>query len=464
MPHRFVLLMLAAFLLTLTGCADDPNSDPDPRPNILIIMSDDQRYDLMEYMPLTRSLIFDQGITFDHAYVTTPQCCPSRSSILTGKYAHNHGVLTNTMPLNKPTLVQSLHENGYYTGLVGKYLNSYPKASNDDGPLPEFDSWVALDSGPHDARYFDPVLSVSTGWLEHEGYMTYILRDYALDFLDQAAEQDKPFFLMFTPYAPHLPAEPAPEDTGLFPNPSPYRPPSFNEEDVSDKPAWLADMPLMPEAKIEDVDMRYWQQARTLAALDRSIETIMQKLEEKDMLDNTIVIYLSDNGHASGEHRVGGGKMYVYEELIHVPLAIRYPPLITTSRIDSTLVANIDLAPTLYELAGIPIPADVDGLSLLPLLRGQTLERDKLIIEAWPKPNRDSPPYLAVRTERYLYVETEGDRFELYDMDKDPFQLENQIDNPEYADVIAELHTYLEEARASIPPLTPVYASDEEDE
>jgi N-acetylglucosamine-6-sulfatase len=135
MLRRFIILT-AALLLTLAGCAA-PHS-PAPRPNILIIMSDDQRYDQMEYMPLTRSLIFKQGITFDHAYVTTPQCCPSRSSILTGKYAHNHGVLTNVMELDQPTLVQALHEHGYFTGLVGKYLNSYPKAG--DSPLPEFDS------------------------------------------------------------------------------------------------------------------------------------------------------------------------------------------------------------------------------------------------------------------------------------------------------------------------------------
>jgi N-acetylglucosamine-6-sulfatase len=451
------LITLTAALLTLAGCAAPQNSGP--RPNILIIMSDDQRYDQMEYMPLTRSLIFEQGITFDHAFVTTPQCCPSRSSILTGKYAHNHGVLTNVMDLEQPTLVQALHEHGYFTGLVGKYLNSYPKAG--DGPLPEFDSWVALDSGT-DAKYNNPTLYANGDWSKHEGYQTYILRDYALDFLDQAAAQDKPFFLMFTPYAPHLPAEPAREDIGLFWELPPHRPPNFNEEDMSDKPNWLAGARLIEGGELENVDGRYWQQNRAVVGLDRSIETLMQKLEEKGFLENTIIIYLSDNGHAAGEHRISGGKMYAYEELIHVPLAIRYPPLIPTPRIDSTLVANIDLAPTLYELAGIPIPDDVDGLSLVPLLRGEVLERDKVLIEAWPRPDRESPPYLAVRTTRYLYVETEGDRSELYDMDKDPFQLENQIDNPEYADVIAELHAYLEEARATMPPVSPIFTKEEE--
>jgi N-acetylglucosamine-6-sulfatase len=458
--HR--IIVLAALLLFLAGC-DNPSTRPaaDSRPNFLIIVSDDQRYDHMEYMPLTRALIFDQGVTFDHAYATTPQCCPSRSSILTGMYAHNHGVLTNAMKLEQTTLPQRLQEAGYTTGLVGKYLNSYPVKR--DPPLPEFDTWVSFDSGPDHALYFDPEFYIGATKSEQEGYQTYLLRDYALEFLDEAAKRDKPFFLLFTPYAPHSPSIPAPEDTNLYSDLPPAHSPNINEEDVSDKPAWLQEKPLLTEEEIAKFDSNYRNQIRTLAALDRSIEALIQKLEDEGMLENTVIIFMSDNGHGRGEHRLPGGKVYPYEEMIHVPMAMRYTPLIDDPYIESAIVANIDIAPTLYALAGIPIPTDVDGASLVSLLQGDEDWRDKILIEAWPKPGQDSPPYLAVRTARYLYVETRGDRSELYDMESDPFQLENQIDNLKYADIVAELHAYLEEARGSIPPVTPYYdAKDDE--
>src|SRR5262249_48388767 len=154
----FRLLCANLALLILAGCtASQPPAAR--RPNILIIISDDQRYDEMMTMPHTQDLIFNQGITFDHAYVTTPQCCPSRSSILTGMYAHHHGVLTNDMRLTQTTMVQRLHQSGYFTGIVGKYLNSYPLS--DDPPLPEFDYWVSMPDKGTNGAYFDPYLNVN---------------------------------------------------------------------------------------------------------------------------------------------------------------------------------------------------------------------------------------------------------------------------------------------------------------
>lgn len=185
-------------------------------PELLIIVTDDQRYDTMEYMPNTQRLIFDQGATFSRGYVTTPFCCPSRASILTGMYAHNHGVYVNEIPLEIGTVAEALYRNGYFTGLVGKYLNSW------NGDMrPEFDYWVSFWGGTM-KHYYDPDLNVNGTWSKHAGYSTYLFRDYGLEFLDEAARQSRPFFLLYTPNAPHAPFTPAKEDTALYTDLPPY--------------------------------------------------------------------------------------------------------------------------------------------------------------------------------------------------------------------------------------------------
>jgi arylsulfatase A-like enzyme len=155
----------------------------------------------MEAMPYTTSVIFDQGIAFDKAYVTTSRCCPSRSSILTGMYAHNHNVRVNSDNLMEKTMFSFLHDEGYATGLVGKYLNSYPKEGTEP-PLPEFDLWAALVSGPDTAAYNDPMMNVNGTWEQQEGYQTYVLRDFALEFIQTSIDNDQPFALLFSPFAP----------------------------------------------------------------------------------------------------------------------------------------------------------------------------------------------------------------------------------------------------------------------
>jgi arylsulfatase A-like enzyme len=404
--------------------------------NILIILSDDQRYDTMAYMPRTQSRIFDQGITFSRAYITTPSCCPSRASLLTGLYAYNHAVHDNQDSLGKPTFVEDLHAAGYYTGIVGKYLNSW-----DGSQRTEFDFWVSFAGGA--SPYFDPRLNVNGEWKDHSGYMTYILRDYASDFLDNALDREAPFILLFTPNAPHEPSEPAPGDDTLYPDLPLHRPPSFDEEDVSDKPDWLQEYEPLTEERIQAIDDLRLEQIQSLNALDEAVESLIVKLEEAGELDNTLVVYLSDNGYFWGEHRRRRGKGYAWEEAILVPFAIRYPPLIPKARVEAHMVANIDLAPTIYQLAGLTIPAPIDGLSLVPLLQGNPEWRDRLVIENWVR----FGPYTAVRTDRYLYVEWDNDRTELYDMENDPYQLDNQAENPEYAEVLADLHNYLRQVR-----------------
>ncbi len=271
------------------------------RPNILLIISDDQRYDSMNYMPRTKSRIFDQGVKFANAYATTPLCCPSRASILTGMYAHNHNVRDNNAPLAAPTFMQYLHDNGYYTGIVGKYLGYW-----NGNPRPEYDYWATFQGTT--APYFDPVLNINGTEGVAKGYITHRLRGYSLDFLTRAHRQSKPFALIVTPNAPHEPADPAPEDANLYPNLAPYRPPSYNEADVSDKSSFLQSQPLLTADVSAQYDDLRRKQLQTLNAVDTLVNQLLNQLQAQGKLDTTLVIYMSDNGMMYGEHRRGGKK------------------------------------------------------------------------------------------------------------------------------------------------------------
>src|SRR5574341_1212190 len=357
------------------------------RPNFLIIISDDQRYDTIEFMPRMNARLINQGVSFTHAYVTTPLCNPSRASILTGMYAHNHGVRVNEDVLQVRTFVERLHERGYYTGLVGKYLNS-----SDGNPWPEFDFWVSHSGGS--VPYSNPTLNFNGTWRKQSGYVTEIFRDNGLEFLNRAAQKNQPFVLIFTPNAPHAPAVPAPGDQVLYPNLPLHRPPNFNEADVSDKPAWLQAIGLWAAGRITAIDTLRRRQIQTLNGLDQAVEGLFDKLAQQGKLDCTLVVYLSDNGFFWGEHRLTD-KLRVYEPSSRVPFALRYPPLVGGPLLEAKLVANIDIAPTIYELAGLPMPAEVDGRSLVPLLQGKPGWREELLIEGWMQ-NLPRPPYIAI--------------------------------------------------------------------
>lgn len=444
MPRKaisiFQFIFAVILILSTTGCRVPFIEDE--RPNFLIIVTDDQRFDTMKYMPNTQQLIFDQGVTFSSGYITTPFCCPSRASILTGLYAHNHYVYVNTDNLLLPTLVEDLHKNGYYTGLVGKYLNSW------DGSIrPEFDYWVTFWGGtvPH---YYDPELNVNGDWGTRTGYMTYLFEDYVKEYLDKATSQRKPFFLLFAPNAPHAPYTPLKEDKNLLTDLEPFRPPSYSEEDVSDKPSSIANKPLIDEDGAASIDNTRRRQLLTLISLDRSIGAIMEKLEETGELDNTVVIFLSDNGKHWGEHRMDT-KSTAYEEVVKVPFAMRYPALVPTPYIENGLVANIDIAPTIYELSETNMPDVIDGLSLVNLLSGNGEWRSNLLLEAWP----DRGHWKSVHTGQYVYIETVDDMSEFYDLSKDPFEMENAINDPQYQSIIAELQAFMQ--MESEPKLLP---------
>ncbi|KXK11547.1 MAG: Arylsulfatase [Chloroflexi bacterium OLB14] len=435
------LIMFIMGIFLLTACQALPRFN-DQRPNFLIIITDDQRYDTMQYMPNTQELIFNQGVTFNKGYVTTPFCCPSRASILTGMYAHNTWVHKNEDTLEFRTMVEDIKKNGYYTGLIGKYLNSWKGETRY-----EYDFWVSIWGGTI-KNYYDPDLDVNGTWSKHTGYVTYLFRDYAIQFLDEASAQSKPFLLIFTPNAPHAPFTPAKEDVNSYTDLPPHRPTNFNEVDISDKPLSIANQALLTEEDIQGIETTRRRQILTLTSLDRTIPDIINKLEEIGELDNTVIIFISDNGKHWGEHRLTS-KSTAYEESVKVPFALRYPDLVPVPYIDdSHLVANIDIAPTLYELSETKMPDTVDGLSLVGLLNGTADWRDMLLLEAWP----DRGHWSAVHTGDMIYIETENDLSEFYDLTIDPFQMDNMINNAKYQEIIAQLKQYLEQER--IPTTT----------
>lgn len=469
--------LTALCLATLTIAVTPPAIEAGGRPNFLIILSDDQRHDTLDYMPRTKARIFAEGVTFPRAYITTSLCCPSRASILTGMYAHKHGVRLNTLPLQKETFVERLKKGGYFTGQVGKYLNSW-----DGSARPEFDFWAAGPGGI--AHYFDPRVNVNGTWAVHRGYLTHIQRDHALEFLRRAAQQDRSFVLLFSPNAPHFeyerpggpprgptdkafflrPPQPAPGDEKLHAALPAHRPPSFNKVDVSARPRWFRSLlPLTPDL-VAEIDAFRVKQLQSLNSVDHAVERLVALLADQGKLDETFVLYLSDNGHFWGEHGIAWGKNAPYEESSRVPFGVRYPRLAPKPRVDTRLVANIDIAPTIYELAGIPIPSDVDGRSLVPLLDASRAQaspapiwREELLLEGWVTPAAVTAgwaPYAAIHTGRYVYVETEGDRSELYDLATDPHQLDNQAATAARASLVTELKGRLQRLRpaATGPP------------
>jgi N-acetylglucosamine-6-sulfatase len=286
---------------------------------------------------------------------------------------------------------------------------------------PGWDRWVAF---VH-SEYFEYALTVD-GTVERVGYAA---EDYSTDLLAARTEEfirstDGPVFAVYAPPAPHAPAIPSPEDDGLFADLLPWRPPSFDEPDVSDKPAHVRAMTPFGPDRTEQLDTLRINQYRTLQAVDRAVGRLLGALEDTGRLEDALVIFTSDNGLLWGEHR-WVKKEVPYEEAIRVPLVIRADRIgAALGRTDPHLVANIDLAPTIAAAAGVPLPG-VDGRSLLPLLEGPSDGwRHALLIEHMRGTN-PIPTYCAVRTSRYLYAVYDTGERELYDLARDPYQLRN---------------------------------------
>ncbi len=418
------------------------------KPNIILIITDDQRFDdVDDIMPVTKAEIFDKGLRFDRGYVTTPACCPSRASIFTGMYASGHGVTGNRYVLTKETFMEKLYyEAGYYTGHIGKYLNV-----STGMPRSEFNYWVSIAGGS--TPYIDPVLNVNGEWQKTLGYVTDIFGYHALQFVDRAVDQDSPFLLTVAFNAPHSPATPHFLDKRSFLRMKKNRPPSFNEANKNDKPVWLRRVKKRDQKFIKKMDDFRLRQRQTLKPVDRVMHALLRKLDQNGIRDNTVIIFISDNGVMNGEHGLTS-KDTVYEEAIRVPFAILYPEKFKAGRTDK-LVANIDIAPTILELAGLTVPDTINGLSLLNVQDEKSEWRERLFVEGF-RHIGPRAPFAAVHTGDYVFVKNGHDkrggrvrdknRYELYDLVNDPYQLENVARSEDYREIRKSLSTELRDS------------------
>jgi N-acetylglucosamine-6-sulfatase len=422
------LVVLATILSSASPAT--AQGEPADRPSILLIVTDDQRWDTLWAMPEVQRSLVDRGVTFTESFTTSSLCCPSRASILTGAYPHTTGVYRQALPSggfksfdDTTTIATRLDDAGYRTGYFGKYLDSYQADALAGYVPPGWDRWLAF---VH-AEYFDYGLTID-GTVRRFGLAP---GDYSTDVLAERTEafirrSDGPILAVFAPAAPHAPAIPAPADEHGFGELPPWRPPSFNERDRSDKPRYVRMLPRVGPDRTEYVDTLRRNQYRSLQAVDRAIDRLLDAMEDTGRLDDALVIYTSDNGILWGEHR-WIKKEVPYEEAIRIPLIVRADAVAGPgARRDDHLVANIDLAPTIAEAAGVDLP-DADGTSLFPLLRREPVEWRRAVLIEHLRGTNPVPTYCAIRTTRHLFASYETGERELYDLEADPFQLRSLI-------------------------------------
>jgi N-acetylglucosamine-6-sulfatase len=445
-PVVLILTLLATVLASNISAAAFTSS---LKPNLVIILTDDQDLSSLAYMPKTLDLLGAQGMTFRNYFVPLSLCCPSRATLLTGLYAHNHKVFTNFPPdggferfeaqgHEEKTLATALHDAGYRTALVGKYLNGYPRKDDLTHIPPGWDEWVSPVKGSAYAAYRYTV-NDNGKLVKHlsrpEDYMTDMLSKKATDFVRSSGSQ--PFFLFLATYAPHKPATPAKRHVSLFPGLKAPRTPSFNEAAMGDKPARIRNLKRLKPEQIAAIDTLYRKQALSLQAVDEAVAALVNTLRETGQLDNTFIVFTSDNGFHMGQHRLEPGKYTAYEPDVHVPLLVRGPGVPAGVEV-TALTSSVDLVATFAELAGAVLPVEPDGRSLVPFLQGQTPEtwRQAVLLEQFKYPvsppdddaASDNPSHRGLRTESFKYVEYGTGEREVYDLRNDPDELLNLRD------------------------------------
>ena len=494
--ERVLVLMLACVLFS--GCAMK-GSQPDvvvlPReepPNIILIVADDldSRLNTIDYMKNLQELMVARGTTLEDFLVTNPVCCPSRTTILRGQYTHNHQVYTNTAPdggfakFNElddgaSTLGVWLQTAGYRTALMGKFLNGFPFPNDRLYIPPGWSEWVSpAKKNAYDG--YDYVLNESGSLVVYspdiEYYFTDVLSRKAVDFIDRAASDEVPFFLYLAPFAPHAPATAAFRHLQLFPSLTVPITPSFNEGDVSDKPEDKSRNPLLTEKEILNINDLYRRRVLSMQAVDEMLAELIQALNQTGQLENTYIVFTSDNGFHLGQHRLAEGKGTLYEEDIVVPFIVRGPGIPEERSISGLLAGNVDIPSTIADWAGIIPPSFVDGRSLASALAGEPVSaadwRQAYLLEVYPGSNAQDaedvpatatsnllqpllnflpisprlldPIYSGLRTNQYLYVEYGNGFVELYDLKEDPYELENIADSVDQG-LLEKLSAWLEE-------------------
>jgi len=434
---------------------------PAARPNVVVMMTDDQTAASLKYMQQANALLAAHGTTFESSIATFPLCCPSRATHLTGQYAHNHGVLHNSGPFggfarleHANTLPVWLANAGYRTMHVGRYLNGYEYA---DGIPPGWSDWHAA---PHSAAF-----NYSRWKVNENGSLTSYpeaarpdeyLTDYqgrrASELIEQAAPGERPFYLQLWFVAPHRgsprdsddpPAvgtpSPAARDRDSFEATSMPRLPSFDEANMLDKPQVVADRPRLTPDVAAGIEENWRQELESLQAVDDAVARVVGTLERTGELENTLIVFTSDNGFMHGEHRARGEKVLLYEESIRVPLVIRGPGIPRRFR-DPRPVANVDVVPTILDATDVSPFRTLDGRSLLALAEDPDVwwGRD-LLIENGNGAN-NVPAYRAIRTSRFVYAQhLSTGEFELYDLRRDPYQLRSVDGGTRYEAVQRDL-------------------------
>ena len=420
---RSAALVVAAALVAAAGVTPTAGGQTDPRPNILLIVTDDQRPgETMKALKKTRKWLRRTGVTYSNAFVTTPLCCPSRGSLLTGRYAHNHGIEDNQKPyrLDQDSTVQRyLHDSGYLTGFVGKYLNGWEPTRNP----PHFDRWSLFSPLEFAHGYRNNLFNINGQMKTVKTYSTDYLSKRARGILRWFENDDaRPWLMHLWPFAPHGPFVPARkyEDARV----PPWRPsPAVLEQDRSDKPAYL-------QTKFRSLktarNIRK-QQFRMLMSVDDMIEAVRKELGRLGERERTLVVFMSDNGYVWGEHG-WIDKRLPYTNSIQVPMLVRWAGHLPGRTVDPRLATNVDVAATMFDVAGVTPAHPVDGRSLL-----DPWDRDRLFLEFWFNSESTIPTWRSIRTRTSQYIETYAEGTgavvfrEYYDLVDDPFQLTNLL-------------------------------------
>ena len=496
---RILSLLAVALALFIYG---NGNAQPAPlllkkiagsKPrNVIFILSDDHRYDFMGFTGKVPGLetpnldrLANEGAHFQNAFVTTALCSPSRASILTGQYAHTHTVVDNVAPAPASLLFfpQYLQKQGYQTAFFGKW---HMGGDNAD-PRPGFNRWVSFQG---QGLYYNPTLNIDGKVVQYKdsSYTTDVLTDLSLQWL-QNQKGGKPFFLYLSHKAVHAEFKPARQDRGRYNNIQIQYPFSMSltagpdskkftrgkvqvpaggapEVNLKDIPAWVkaqrhswhgVDYMYNDEIKFDDF---YQQYLETLLGIDRSVGRVLEYLKQAGLDKETLVIYMGDNGFSFGEHGLID-KRQMYEESMRVPLLARCPALIKPGTKVKELVLNIDIAPSILQLAGLQKPTQMQGSSFLPLLKGEQVAwRDKVFYEYfWENAFPQTPTIFGVRTDQYKFIRSQGvwDINELYDLQKDPLEVNNLIRSPQHQEIAKglnnELWTWLEKTNGTSIPL-----------
>jgi N-acetylglucosamine-6-sulfatase len=457
-PLRGVAALAAAATLCVAASDAQAAAQAPQKPNFVFVLTDDLSRNLVPYMRHVEAMQ-KQGTRFDRYFLTDSLCCPSRSSILTGRYPHSTGVITNVPPdggfevfhpvEEKSTFATALQEAGYRTGMMGKYLNGYtPHTVVDGAPQyvpPGWSAWAVAGNGYAGFNY-DLLVQRPGGQkrLVHYGsrprdYMTDVLSRRGQAFIAGAVKAGKPFMLELSTFAPHAPFTPAPRDANKFPNARVPRGPLFNAPQLQGAPAWLSTAPLTPP-QINQLDADFRKRAQSVQAVDKLIGDIRAKLRQLRVADNTYIVFTSDNGYHMGQRRLLQGKQTYWDHDVRVPMVVVGPGVPAGATVQR-VAANVDLRPTFQELAGAPVGPRVEGRSLAPFLRGQapaSWRNVTLVEHHGPNaaagdpdaqvPRQGNPPsYTALRFADALYVQYDdpANAPEYYDLKTDPNERRN---------------------------------------